>query len=85
MVWSRTEGDRTSVASNAVSEILNVLDRSLPQTSPPQSAPPAILPMISVNGVTTSVDEGALVQFKISGNENLADEVVVEYTLHSRR
>ena len=77
---SRTEGDRISVASNAVSEILNVLD-GLPQTSPPQSAPPAILPMISVNGVTTSVDEGAPVQFNISGNENLADEVVVEYTL----
>ena len=76
----RTEGDRIAIASNAVNEILSVLD-GLPQTSPPQSAPPAILPMISVNAVTTSVNEGNPIQFSISGNDNLADEVVVEYTL----
>ena len=77
---ARTEGDRISVAGNAVSEILNVIG-DVPQPSATEGAPPAILPMISVSAVSTIVDEGASVQFNIAGNENLADEVVVEYTL----
>ena len=75
-----SQESRVSVAGNAISAILGILDAS-PQSSRSQSVTPAILPMISVSAVSTIVDEGTPVQFSIAGNENLTDDVLVEYTL----
>ena len=54
----------------------------LPQIPSTESAPAVTLPTISVIAVVPSVDEGSAVQFNISGNENLRDEIAVEYFLN---
>ena len=72
---------RISIASNAVDAILRTLN--IPGVvSPPSESSPAIeLPKVSVVAVVPVVDEGAPVQFNISGSGNLNNNVLVEYTL----
>ena len=71
---------RSANSPAATNPILEFLDGT-PQVLVIDDAPVVVLPKISVAADTPNVDEGTPVQFKISGSENLRDDVVVEYTL----
>ena len=75
------EEDRISVAEAAITTILNLPQFSASGEPITERAPAIELPKVSVTAVTPIVDEGSLAQFNISGQGNLYDDTVVEYTL----